>query len=118
MAAGDDEVELCENFADLYQSEVLEIVTFVDPRVAIEQSRVSPPDLLFIDYRLPGVTGDEVAVEFSPDIPKILVTGDLAIKLDYKFERVLNKPYKRKEIEQIIEEFSGGQLSNGAKTES
>lgn len=114
----DDEAELCENFADLHQSETLEVLTFVDPGEAIQQSRSTPPDLLFVDYRLPGTTGDEVAAKFAAEIPKILVTGDLTINLEYQFEKIISKPYKRTEIEQMIKEFRDGRLSKGSKAKS
>jgi CheY-like chemotaxis protein len=50
----DDEPELCENFADCFSSECVEVFTFTDAIKAIEFIRSQPPDILFVDFRLSG----------------------------------------------------------------
>lgn len=99
----DDEGALCETFFDNFSDEKIQIQTFTEPSLFIEVANKNPPDLVFIDYRLPGTTGDKVAQNLPPHIPKYLVTGDLLVKPDYKFIAILEKPTRHKLIETIFE---------------
>jgi len=101
----DDEEALCENFADYFSSPEVIVTTFVDPKFAIEAILKSPPDLLFIDYRLPGTTGDEVASLLDPKLPKFLITGDISYKFEYSFDKVFSKPYDETAIAGLISEY-------------
>lgn len=98
----DDEVDLCENFEDFFSTPEVIVKTFVDPMVAIEFIKSNPPDLLFIDYRLRGITGDEVSKQLDPNIPKILITGEISVKTDYKFLKEFSKPCLMSEISEVI----------------
>lgn len=98
----DDEEALCENFVDYFASNEVSVTTFVDPRVAIEAIKKNPPDLLFIDYRMPGTNGDEIAKALDPKIPKYLISGDISIKTEYKFDEVFSKPYEESVIMELI----------------
>jgi len=102
----DDEEDLCENFSDYFASDKVAVTTFTDPDAAIEAVTKQVPDLFFVDYRLPGITGDEVAKLLPSDIPKFLLTGDISLNSTYKFIRVINKPYNSEEILKIIEEYA------------
>ena len=101
----DDEEALCEIFADYFASNQVEITTFTDLTKAIALTQTNPPDLFFIDYRLPGTTGDEVAKSMAADIPKYLITGDIIVKTEYQFKAVFNKPYKPEDIQQVLDGF-------------
>ncbi len=101
----DDEEALCEIFVDYFASKEVNVTTFIDPKVAIDAIKKSPPDILFIDYRLPSTTGDELAKRMAADIPKYLITGDIGVKTEYKFKAVFNKPYKPEDIQQILDGF-------------
>ena len=101
----DDEQALCENFADYFASEAVEVTTFTDPAKAIALTQTNPPDLFFVDFRLPSTTGDEVAKSIAADIPKYLITGDVSVKTEYKFKAVFNKPYKSEDILQVLDGF-------------
>lgn len=101
----DDEEALCEIFVDYFASNAVNVTTFIDPKVAIDAIKKSPPDLLFVDYRLPDTTGDEVAKSIAADIPKYLITGDISIKTEYQFNAVFNKPYKPEDIQLVLDGF-------------
>lgn len=101
----DDEEMLCELFCDYFESAQIKITTFVDPQKAIKACKSRPPNLMFIDYRLPGTTGDQVATNIDVSIPKFLVTGDLTCKPSYEFLKIISKPYKFDEIQELINEF-------------
>lgn len=101
----DDEEDLCEIFVDYFASEAVEVTTFTAPSLAFDTAKINPPDILFIDYRLPGTTGDEVAKSMAADIPKYLITGDISVKTEYQFKAVFNKPYKPEDIQQVLDGF-------------
>jgi DNA-binding response OmpR family regulator len=98
----DDELELLEIFSDLFSSDDVVVTTFSDPKTAIEAIKASPPDLLFLDYRLPNTTGDQVALQIDPKIPKAIVTGDLSVTLEAKFDAKYAKPFSIKEVKAFI----------------
>jgi DNA-binding response OmpR family regulator len=101
----DDEPDLCEMFADLFSSPDILVTTYTNPDLAIEEIRKNPPDLIFLDYRLPKTNGDKIALELANHIPKVLVTGDVAVKTEYPFLKHFGKPYTRAEILKFISEI-------------
>ncbi len=98
----DDEIDLCENFSDLFSSSQNQISTFLDPEKAIEDAKKSPPHIIFIDYRLTTTTGDKVAQIFDPKIPKFLITGEISLTTIYQFDKIILKPFSEDEILQIL----------------
>ena len=101
----DDETSLLEMFSDTFSSSERVITTFSDPKTAIEAIRQTPPDILFIDYRMPNYTGDQIAQMLDPKIPKVLITGDMQVKCIYNFVAIFEKPYKTSQIEELIEKL-------------
>lgn len=99
----DDEPDLLELFIDLFSSKNVEVVTFLDPEAAVRAIWAEPPDLLFVDSRLPKTTGAQVARLIDPAIPKVLITGDLATVPDPNFSIVFSKPLNIPEIAGFIE---------------
>jgi DNA-binding NtrC family response regulator len=104
----DDEEALCENFSDYFSSAEVCVKTFNDPQAAINYIEKNPPDLLFIDYRLSGTTGDQVAMAMDPKLPKFLITGDASFKIKYKFNGVFPKPYTESAIAAVISSYLSG----------
>lgn len=111
----DDEPDLLDLFADVFSSDDVEVTTFVDPDTALSVIWEAPPDLLFLDYRLPKTTGSKLACEIEPAIPKVLITGDLATTRDANFIGVFSKPLNFEEISAFIASFvdrtSRGEIS-------
>ena len=103
----DDEEALCEIFAEILGTDQIKITTFINAHEAISACQNTPPDLFFIDYRLPNMTGSDVAFAVDSSIKKILVTGDLSVNCDYKFNRIISKPYKFDHIANMIDEHLG-----------
>lgn len=99
----DDEAELTSLFKDLFQSDGIKVRVFTDVKAALESARMAPPDVVFIDFRLPNTTGDKVAEQMDPKIPKVLITGDLEAKTDFKFSAVFQKPYEPADILNYIQ---------------
>ena len=101
----DDEELLIDLFIDNFESDEIDLKTFNIPDEAIKEVQKSPPDLFFIDYRMPGINGDEVAMTIDKSIPKFLITGDIDHKTNYNFIKVIRKPYNAREIRAIIQEY-------------
>ena len=99
----DDEPVLCEIFSDHFSCPDVVIETFTDPTQAIAKANETKPDLLFVDFRLPGITGYQVAAAIREDVPIYLVTGDLYANPDKRFHGVFSKPFKIEEIQSVID---------------
>lgn len=102
----DDEEEILEIFYDLFSNPKREITLFSDHREAIKTIESTHPHLLFIDYRLPGCTGEEIAKNLGRSFPIVLITGDINLKTDFAFEAILEKPFDKKMINQLIDKHS------------
>lgn len=98
----DDETELCENFSEYLESEEIIVTTFTDATKAIAAIHANPPDIFFTDYRMPEISGDQVALAIDSKIPKYLITGENNVETIYKFEKVFQKPCNYDEILEII----------------
>ncbi len=101
----DDEPDLLEVFKEVFESAQVQISTFSDPNKAIAEIQARPPDILFLDYRLPNITGDEIALQLDPFMPKALISGDLDIVCQAKFVAQFSKPYKIPLIEEFISSY-------------
>ena len=101
----DDEEALCDIFKELFARPDVEIVTFTDAADLMSRAAKAPPNLLFVDYRLVGTTGEKVAKAMNLKCPVVLVTGDLSVTTDYCFARVLEKPCREKTIADLIESY-------------
>lgn len=99
----DDEPELCGIMGDILSSAEVTVETFQDAESLLRRCDAVKPDLVFLDFRLPGMTGDEVAQKLDPSIPKVLITGDIHVQTTYQFIAVLAKPTKDKDLFALIE---------------
>jgi DNA-binding NtrC family response regulator len=98
----DDEGELCEIFADFFTSKDVGVTAFTDAKQAIDHINKNNVDLVFLDFRLPGIRGDELAKEIPDHIPRYLLTGELDVKTIVPFKEILRKPYDIEKIVTII----------------
>jgi FixJ family two-component response regulator len=98
----DDEADLVANFFETFSSESVEVTCFTDVRTAMTAVRTSPPDVFFIDFRLPNTVGDKVAAEMNATFPIALVTGEMRVQTDYKFAAVFEKPINEQQVLNFI----------------
>jgi CheY-like chemotaxis protein len=103
----DDEVDLCQVFSENFSTPENEISLFSDPAEALAAIKTSPPDLFIVDYRLPGMTGEDVAIKVGSSIPIVLLTGDLELTKSNIFLRRFSKqPFPFDEIGEFLSEMA------------
>ncbi len=101
----DDEPELCEVFEELFSTEEISVETFTDPFKVLEKTISSPPDVVFMDYRMPGLNGLELARKMPVEIKKYLISGENNLVVDYPFEEILYKPFEIAHIRELLKQF-------------
>ncbi len=101
----DDEPQLCYIFKRIFSSDTVHISTYTGHAEALAAIEQSPPDLIFLDYRLEAINGDEVARMISPGIPIILVTGELSTKSTFPFLQIITKPVNLDRIQKILDDY-------------
>lgn len=111
----DDEVDLLDVFSEIYSSEEIQITTFSHPEKAISAINSYPPDLLLLDNRLPGTTGDMIAQKLDPNIPKALISGDLTLEPKASFVKVFSKPFNSKEMSEFLNFYVKNKLDISKK---
>lgn len=112
----DDEVDLLDVFSEIYSSDDIQIKTFSHPDTAIQAIHSAPPDLLLLDNRLPGTTGDIIAQKLDPNIPKALISGDLTLEPKAIFAKVFSKPFNSKEMSEFLNFYVKNKLEISKKT--
>jgi len=106
----DDEPALGENIERMLRSTGVIVSVYVDPAKGLAECLVNPPDLVLLDIRMPGMSGEEVFAELHeahPGLPIVFLTAFgsvegavLAIRngaFDY-----LQKPFKREELQLVV----------------
>lgn len=111
----DDEVDLLDVFSEIYASQGIQITTFSHPEKAIKAIGSFPPDLLLLDNRLPGTTGDMIAQKLDPNIPKALISGDLTLEPKANFVKVFSKPFNSKEMSEFLNFYAQNKLELSKK---
>lgn len=103
----DDELEILEIFQDMYCDSNHVVKTFSDHEKFIEAIRGQRPDVVFIDFRLPRISGEQVAqmIDALPGarISKALVTGDLDVQSNPYFDAVFGKPMQFDQISAFLD---------------
>jgi hypothetical protein len=62
--------------------------------------------MFFVDYRLSGTTGDNVAQSIDQNIPMYLISGELSPVTVHKFVKVISKPYDHDDIFEIFASYT------------
>lgn len=98
----EDEPVLCELFREQFSNDDVEIFTFTDPQKFFENEKKINPDIIFVDYRLPGTNGDLIAKQVSSNVPIVLITGEINVKPSFPFKVILHKPYREQLVFSIL----------------
>ena len=100
----DDEESFCQIFNEFMTSLGYHVSVFMDHTEALQAVEKRAPDVICIDYRLKGITGDEVAKQIPDSVAKILLTGELHFKNEQLFDAHLNKPFRLPELKALIDQ--------------
>lgn len=106
----DDEPALGENIKRMVRTPGVAVVEFTDPKKALAEALENPPDMVLLDVRMPGMSGEEVFARLHqahPSLPIVFLTAYgsvegavLAIRsgaFDY-----LQKPFKREDLLLVV----------------
>ena len=73
VAVIDDEPNMCKILTKILRAEGYRVVTFTDPREALEQIRQVQPDVVLIDIRMPEMNGMEALKAIKRGLPQTQV---------------------------------------------
>ena len=107
----DDETDLCELFKELYETPEIQISIFTRPADFVAAVHAAAPDLAFVDYRLPGTTGEIICAGLPQTFPKILVTGEVQLSSNANFFKVLRKPTQIDEVSAVLNSFLAAKVA-------
>lgn len=104
----DDEENIANLVKDILEGEGFEVMLAYDGEVALEKMHQSPPDLVILDLRLPGMSGYQVCQQIREDvslthIPIIMLTAkgstsDKVIGLSFAPDDYVTKPFQEEEL--------------------
>ena len=115
VLVADDEVHILDVLSYKLQNAGLEVITARDGQEALEQARVERPDLLIMDYQMPGLNGLEVCLQLREEaqtrqIPAIMLTARGLDVEQSELDRagirvVIAKPFSPREVLSWAEEL-------------
>ncbi len=106
----DDEPAMGENVQRMLRSAETTVVTFQDPAKGLKEALANPPDLLLLDMRMPGMSGEEVFArlhEAHPELRIVFLTafgtveGAVSAIRNGAFD-YLQKPFKREDLLLVV----------------
>jgi PAS domain S-box-containing protein len=123
----DDEPDVIKTMAKTLESIGYVVTAVADPRSAMELFKSTPDrfDLVLTDYRMPGMRGDELAVELlrvRPEVPILMISGHtdaLSIHNSQGFGiyDILIKPVPVRDLQKAIRSALGCRAVHTANTQ-
>ena len=113
IAVIDDEEDIVKLFTDVIQMNGYFVMGFTNPRFLIDYTREFPDriGLILIDYRMPQMTGCELAnqiVAINPKIKMILITAYDNIVNNALNLEIVKKPITISKILEIVNQYING----------
>jgi DNA-binding NtrC family response regulator len=102
----DDEAALGENIQRMLRVPGTTVCVCTDPAKGLAESLANPPDLVFLDMRMPGMSGEEVFAHLHaahPGLPIVFLTAFGSVESAVTAMRngafdYLQKPFKREDL--------------------
>ncbi len=117
VLVADDDVHILDVVSYKLQNAGLEVITARNGQEALEQAQVERPDLLIMDYQMPGLNGLEVCLQLREEpqtqrIPAIMLTARGLDVEQSELDRagisvVIAKPFSPREVLSCVEELLG-----------
>jgi DNA-binding NtrC family response regulator len=106
----DDEAALGENIERMLRSPGVTVSVCVDPAKGLAECLANPPDLVLLDVRMPGMSGEEVFArlhEAHPGLPIVFLTAFGSVESAVLAMRngafdYLQKPFKREDLLLVV----------------
>ena len=106
----DDEAALGENIQRMLSLPGTTVAVFVDPAKGLAECVTNPPDLVLLDVRMPGMSGEEVFArlhEAQPGLPIVFLTAFGSVESAVLAMRngafdYLQKPFKREDLLLVV----------------
>ncbi|MFZ2447002.1 MAG: sigma-54 dependent transcriptional regulator [Syntrophobacteraceae bacterium] len=106
----DDEEAHCSILSRLMRGEGFEVLTINDGKAALDSIASEEPDVLLLDFKMPGMNGMQVLTrvkETNPELPVIMITGyaDVAGAVDAMragAHDYLAKPFNHYEVVRVV----------------
>ena len=107
----DDEAALGENIQRMLRLQGTSVSVAIDPVKGLTEALANPPDLVLLDVRMPGMSGEEVFArlhEAHPSLPIVFLTafgsveGAVLAMRNGAFD-YLQKPFKREELVLVVQ---------------
>ena len=121
----DDEAALGENIQRMLRLPGVSVSTFVDPAKGLAEALAHPPELLLLDVRMPGMSGEEVFMrlhEAHPGLPIVFLTAFGSVESAVLAMRngafdYLQKPFKREDLLLVVNRaLSNARLQHEVQT--
>lgn len=114
----DDEPDLLKSLAFRMRKSGYEVIEAVSGEDALEKAAGNDPELILLDWRLPGISGTEVYRRLKADpslkhIPVIFLTASREhaelekLKEDTGAANIVTKPYEYKDLLVRVKELIG-----------
>jgi DNA-binding NtrC family response regulator len=106
----DDEAALGENIQRMLRSRGDAVSVCVDPAKGLAECLANPPDLVLLDVRMPGMSGEEIFArlhEVHPGLPIVFLTAFGSVESAVLAMRngafdYLQKPFKREDLLLVV----------------
>ena len=106
----DDEAAMGENIQRMLKLPETTVTAYTDPVKGLADALAKPPDLVLVDMRMPGISGDEVFARLHQAHPGLLIVfltafgsveGAVLAMRNGAFD-YLQKPFKREDLLLVV----------------